>query len=272
MRHIKFIYFLLPFLATAQISNKQNNNDNFFICYGKIAPETVKGYHVVIIESQLFTAEEIAVFKKNNQKVVGYISLTEVHPTSTLYADLENFTFGKNEIWNSYYIDISKIQAQKVLLDEVSRMLKKGLDGLFLDNLDNVSEWGVLKSQKDTLVAFIKTINNTWESIYLIQNAGLFVSDELANSTDVILVESVVTLYDFEKKEYAYRAEVEKKNIIKNLKAIKKKNKQTIYILDYANEYAMKTKVENELSTLKMPFFIANIDLQNKPFFYNSNK
>ncbi|MDP5231333.1 MAG: endo alpha-1,4 polygalactosaminidase [Cellulophaga sp.] len=271
MRHIKLFYFLLPFLATAQNATKSAKTDSFFICYGKIMPEKVFGYDVVILESQLYNTDEIKQFKAQNNTVIGYISLTEIHPTSTLYEKIKNYTFGKNDIWGSYYIDIAKPQAQEIIYQEVDSILQKGFDGLFMDNLDNASQWGVLKDHKCSLVQLVKEIKKRHSSIYLMQNAGLFVAKDLKNTTDSILIESVMTAYNFEKNEYAFREDTSKKNLLQELTTLKKECKKQIYILEYAASEKMKETIETSLSKTTFSFSVANIDLQHIPEFKNIN-
>ena len=107
MRPISIIYFLLPFLASSQIKEGYRLDKELFVCYGKIAPATVQGYDMVIIEAQHYSASEIETFKIYNHRVLAYISLTEVHQTADHFTDIKPFSFGKNENWNSRYIDIS---------------------------------------------------------------------------------------------------------------------------------------------------------------------
>lgn len=271
MRHIKLFYFLLPFLATAQNATKSPKTDSFFICYGKIMPEKVFGYDLVILESQLYNSEEIKQFKAQNNTVIGYISLTEIHPTSTLYDKIKNYTFGKNAIWGSYYIDIAKPQAREIIYQEVDNIMQKGFDGLFMDNLDNASQWGVLKDHKHSLVQLVKEIKKRHSSIYLMQNAGLFVAKDLKNITDSILIESILTAYNFEKSEYAFREGSSSNNLLQELTKLKKECKKQVYILEYAETEKMKKIVETSLSKTTFSYAVANIDLQNIPEFINTN-
>lgn len=269
MRPISFIYFILPFLASSQINEDIRLDKELFICYGKITPEAAQGYDMVIIEPQLYSASEIKAFKRYNHKVLGYFSLTEVHHTAVHFSGIKAFTFGKNDNWNSSYIDISNKKAQDIILESIAKLAEKGLDGFFLDNLDNASEWGVLKNRKNDLVRLIKEIKRKHKQAILVQNAGLFVSKELKNTTDAILMESVFTLYDFQKKMYGYRDENSKLKMISELDDQKRALKKPIILVEYVADSLMKEVVEADLKDLGYSYFIANIDLQSTPKFTN---
>jgi endo-alpha-1,4-polygalactosaminidase (GH114 family) len=269
MRPINIIYFLLPILASSQINEGIRLDKELFICYGKIAPEAAQGYNMVILEPQHYTSSEIKTFKRYNNKVLGYFSLTEVHHTADHFSKIEPFTFGKNDNWNSSYINISNKKAQDIILESITKLNGKGLDGFFLDNLDNASQWGELKDKKIDLVRLIKEIRKKHKNALLVQNAGLFVSKELKNTTNAILVESVFTLYDFQKKAYDYRDEKSKIKMIKELDYQKRALKKPIILVEYVVDRVMKEVVEADLKDLGYSYFIANIDLQSTPKFTN---
>ncbi|MEE9364021.1 MAG: endo alpha-1,4 polygalactosaminidase [Cellulophaga sp.] len=269
MRLINIIYFLVPFLGSSQNTEAINLNKDLFICYGKISPEMIKGYGLVIIETQHYSALEIEIFKSNNETVLGYLSITEVHKSSFFYNEIKEYTIGENKNWGSSYLDISNVTCREVLFKVISKMIEKGVDGLFLDNLDNVSQWGNLKEKKEPLISFIKEIKDRNPSLYLMQNSGLFLNNELKKSTNSILVESLLTAYNFETRSYTFRDAALKKKLLKNLKKITNKS---VYLVEYADELEMKNKIEEELKSIGFPYFIGNINLQTNPNFSTKNK
>ena len=268
MRPINIIYFLLPFLATAQNDKTTGLEKELFICYGKIDPEMIIGYGLVIIETQHYTTREINIFKNNNEKVLGYISLTEVNETSFFYNEIKEYTFGKNKNWNSSYLNLSQEKCREVLFRALATIAGKGVDGFFMDNLDNVSQWGELTMQREDLVGFIKELKRRNKKLFLMQNAGMFLLKELEKTTNAILLESVITSYDFEKRSYTYREANEKKQILNQIKKIQKK---ALYIVEYAESKEMKEATAYQLKKIGRPYFIANIDLQTIPIFSSKN-
>lgn len=267
MRHIKFLLFLLPLLFHSKALYGQDLGRELFICYGKIDPALVAGYGLVILESQHYSANEILEFKKNNLKVVGYLSLAEVHSSSDFFQTLEPYTSGENKNWNSNYIHLNDPKARDILLQVVSSKMEMGIDGLFLDNLDNVSPWGPRPEDKAGLIDLVKKIRQQHPSILLVQNAGLFLIKDLRKFTDSVLVESVFTDYDFGANKYAVRKKEDARSRANEIARLRSKWKIPFYIVEYARSQTMKDNAVKELETLDCPYFIANIDLQTTPIF-----
>lgn len=267
MRPINIIYFVLPFLTSSQMAEDIQMDKELFICYGKISPEVVQGYNLVILEAQHYNYEEIAMFKAHNSKVVGYLSITEVHKSATHYEKINEYTFGQNLNWGSCFVDISEKKAQDILLSVSNELTLMGLDGFFLDNLDNASQWGKLKGQEENIVELVKRIRKKNPKSYIIQNSGLFVAKQLHHITDAIVIESVFTDYDFKEKKYGYKSEKYRAKIINELKALKKQINKPILLVEYAGDEVMRRTIEADLKELGFGYFIANIDLQTKPKF-----
>jgi uncharacterized protein (TIGR01370 family) len=269
MQLTKALCLLLSFMGCTTIVAKNQKGKDIFICYGKIDPRSIQGYNLVVLESQHYSPSDISIFKLHNNKVLGYISLTEVNETSFYYKELEPYVFGKNEQWNSCYIDIANPKVQDILFNAIDKISAKGLDGFLLDNLDNTSQWGQLTSSKTDLVNFIKELRNRDKKLFLLQNSGLFLGTELNGYTDAILVESVVTNYDFKLKEYGFRDKKTMSAIIHEIKQAIKKLRKPIMIVEYVGDNKMKKEVEHKLNALGFSYFIANISLQAEPIFRN---
>ena len=62
---------------------------NVLVCYGKLNPESVKGYKYVIVESKHYFPSNIRVLKAQNTKVFAYISLGEVNANAPHFNELK---------------------------------------------------------------------------------------------------------------------------------------------------------------------------------------
>ncbi|WP_430907196.1 endo alpha-1,4 polygalactosaminidase [Maribacter sp. 2-571] len=267
MRLTSLFYILLPLLAPARSSADVPEDKGLFIAYGKLDPEEIKGYDLLIVEPQHYTEAAIRDFKKYNKRVLGYLSLTEVHPSSESFQALRPFLIEENVHWGSRYINISDSNAQQILLQRAASILEQGFDGLFLDNLDNVSVWGRLTDKKGVLLQMVQSLNENHPNAFLAQNSGLFLADELRERTDAIIMESVVTEYRFDTKAYGFRKAAEKKRLVAAIKKAVSKGDRPVYLIEYADTAQMRNKVERELQRIGFPFFIANISLQDVPQF-----
>ncbi|WP_435182299.1 endo alpha-1,4 polygalactosaminidase [Cellulophaga omnivescoria] len=268
MRLINFLYLIVPFVSNINVAQKTVANQSFFICYGKVEPSLIKGYKLVILESAHYNQYEICLFKKNNDKVVAYLSTTEANEYASIFKNVKGTTLGKNSNWNSFYLDLAAKQTIEALHLEINNIKGKGFNGVFLDNLDNTSKWGVLKDYKKPLIDFIKSIKVKHKNFYVVQNAGLFLAKELRQSTDAILMESVYTNYNFKTKEYSFREVKDTKTLLNNIKKVSNSVTKPILLLEYTNTYKMKNDLHKRLKTLNFPFFIANIELQSIPNFF----
>lgn len=265
MRPINLIYFLLSFLPIA--AQKTTSKQDLFICYGKVSPSEIVGYNMVIVESQQYSKEDIIKFKHNNKKVIAYISLTEVNESAFYYNSIKDYAVDKNKNWGSFFLDINNPKVHPIILEAIGKILEKGVDGIFMDNLDNTSQWGRLAGQEEALVTLIKKIRDKHKDITLIQNSGLFLAKKLQKYTNAILIESVLTSYNFEKKEYGYQNDKQKKELLTSINRLKRELRKDVFLVEYTNEQEMRNNVVKEAASLKLPLFVANIDLQSIPRF-----
>src|SRR6187402_3330619 len=105
MRLIKFFLIILPSILVQIFFAIGPKKNTVLVCYGKLNAASIKGYGYVILESKHYTAAEVKKIKEQNEKVFAYISLGEVNAHAAHYKDLKGSTLGKNEIWNSYYLN-----------------------------------------------------------------------------------------------------------------------------------------------------------------------
>ena len=142
MQRIKILFVILPLILLFNSFQNDMKKSNVLICYGKMNPELIKGYKYVIVESKHYFASNIRVLKSKNEKVLSYISLGEVNANATHYLELKKHTLGKNEIWNSYYLDLNSKKTIETLMHIIDETFANGYDGLFLDNFDNFTIHG----------------------------------------------------------------------------------------------------------------------------------
>lgn len=268
MRLIKLFLFLLPSVMVSQGSVKMSPGISVLVCYGRLDPEAIRGYHYVILEAAHYNKAEIAAIRKNNDYVLAYVSLGEVNEHAAHYPIFKENTLGKNKLWNSHYLDLSKDSTSAMLLEMMAAGFEKGFDGFFLDNFDNFSQFGPQKEQKPQLIALMDSIRKQWPNKQFIQNAGLEMLPETAALVNAVIVESVATDYSFEHKicrlrkpDSAFEAYASK------LKAIKETYQLPVIVIEYAESQTLKKQVESRLQSFGLDYFIANIDLQTLPKF-----
>src|SRR5436190_20458320 len=151
------------FFAAAAFGNNISKK-SILVCYGRLEPETISGYNYVILESHNYNIYEIQKIKSQNEKVFAYVSLGEINENSGFYNlfkdDLSQSQ--KNEIWNSYYLDLKSEKTTATLKAIIKDMLDLGYDGMFLDNIDNFTSNGLQPLQKEVLIDFLEDFNQIY--------------------------------------------------------------------------------------------------------------
>ncbi|MFK6999744.1 endo alpha-1,4 polygalactosaminidase [Flavobacterium oreochromis] len=239
-----------------------HSKTKFLVCYGKFDVTKVSGYDLLIVESAHFTYNEVSYLKRHNKKVIAYISLGEINEDAKDYKLLKSVVSEKNTDWNSYYLDIGSSKIQKVLKSRIQNIFYMGYDGLFLDNIDNYTEYGVQRNLQDDLVAFIKDIKREYPTKVLVQNAGLDLVRVLYRQIDYVLIESVYTDYDFKEKKYLIRNNESFSERLGSLKQAINRYKIKPLLLEYAVDEGQIKKIRKRIKSQNMTYSISEISLQ----------
>ncbi|MGG8497294.1 endo alpha-1,4 polygalactosaminidase [Tenacibaculum sp. TC6] len=266
MLHFKYLIVLAGIIFSTKLTA---NSKNVFLCYGKVPVHEIINYEYVILEASHYSASEVAVLKQNNKLVLCYLSLGEFNTYTSFYEGAKNYALsGKNTIWNSYYLDLSQKPVHEILLNDIKqKVIMNGFDGLFLDNVDNYCTYGKQKHQQNEFLKLLHSIKNQFPSIYLMQNAGLEIVEHTHQYINSIAIESIVTNYNFDDKEYRFRDKKECNQKVCQLKTIEEKYNIPLIIIEYANRKRDYNKISRKLRKYKWNIFIGQIDLQNKPSF-----
>jgi endo-alpha-1,4-polygalactosaminidase (GH114 family) len=261
MRLINFfmISFVFPFFSSSP-------RQKVLVCYGKFEVEKVQGYDLVIVESSFFNFYEVAQLKKNNKKVVAYISLGEVNKNAVDYNFFKNKTLGNNTDWDSYYLDLTSEETVQFLKNKIDAILFMGYDGLFLDNIDNFCAFGAQKEHQNELLTFIDALKIKHPKSYIVQNAGLELVSKTRKNIDIILIESVITNFTFEDKKYKIREDKEAQEYLKKIDSICDPSKLPVILLEYSNSKRLNRQILKQANKTKHSFLISDINLQELPF------
>ncbi|CAM4037899.1 endo alpha-1,4 polygalactosaminidase [Gillisia limnaea] len=251
--------------APQVVAQKTVDEKQVLFTYGDFYPEDVSNYAILVIESAHFDSQDIAVLKQQNAKVLGYVSMGEVNEAAAHYPELKEVTLGKNEIWNSHILNIENIKTQKTLLEIFNFNMEKGLDGMFLDNIDNYTEFGPTPEKKEALLDFLEVLKVTFPNIYLMQNSGISIIKDTYPYIDAIAKESIATDYDFKNKKYKLRDEEIFTRVLSELKQVTKDFEVPVVLIEYADTPELKVAIKKRLEVTTWPYFIGKIELQKIP-------
>lgn len=265
MQRIKLFFWVLPSILGIHTFAGTTQKADVFFCYGKLDPLSVKGYSYVVLESKNYSIPDIKKFKKLNGKVLAYISLGEVNSQSKYYNKLKNNVLGKNEIWDSYYLNLQDAPTKETLFSIVEEILSDGYDGLFLDNIDNFCTSGPQHNQKQDVIDFISELDSKYPEHFILQNAGLEIIGQTHRNINGVVFESVATNYTFNDNVYRLREQSEYSAYLKKIKLVKRKYQLPIILIEYADNAQLHDEIINRISGTGFMFFIGMIDLQGIP-------
>jgi len=267
MRPIRNIISTFAMMSMASLCG-QTHTPDVLICYGKLDADVIKNYQYVIIEPDEFNALSIdSILNNNNALVLGYISMGEVSTYRSYYKDIEGRTLGKNEIWDSFYLDLSDEATRQALLNVVDDIYQKGFSGLFLDTIDVFGPWGNSPEQADELASLIAEFKRRYPAFHIMQNSGLELLPKTRPFINSLALESIFTDFDFDNMSYALRKRREAKKIAKRLNSVKKEYGLDIVAIEYVDTKRKYRKVTRRLRANEWDFFIGQIALDSIPFF-----
>ncbi len=267
MRRFNLFLWLLPSLLTMPVFSNAANKNTVLVCYGKLNPAAIKGYNYVILEEKNFRKEEIKLIKQHNRNVLAYISLGEVNSNAVHYRLLKDRVLGKNNHWDSHYLNLKDATTSVVLMSLIKKVLDKGFDGLFLDNIDNFSSFGPQAAQRNELIGLIQKIKKQYPNHVLVQNAGLELIPETKDYIESVMFESVATDYSFKDNTYKLRESNDYNERLKRIKAVNVQYKIPVLLIEYANSKQLFEHIVKRLSSTRFEYFIGEIDLQSVPGF-----
>lgn len=260
MRYIKYLSALLSFGITLYPAQ---DNKKVMVCYSDFYPNKVKNYDFLIVEPTYFNSADVHTLKTNNKIVLAYLSLGEVNKNSEMDKALKAFTIGENKIWNSRILDLGNKETTQYLSKLVDSYLELGFDGIFMDNIDNYTQWGPTPNRLVDLLLFLTKTRQKYPSIYLMQNAGLEILDQTASLINSLAIESVATDYNFKTKKYRLR-EAKDFNLKKSeLQEVMKQYQLPLIVIEYADTPQLKQQVEKRLKGQDWSIFTGKIELNS---------
>ncbi len=247
------------------VAQKLTQEKHVLFNYGDFYPQEVSGYEILVIESAHFDRDDITVLKQNNKTVLGYVSLGEVNEAAAHFPRIKDVTLGENEIWNSYILDIENEETRQALMEIFDYNMKKGLDGMFLDNIDNYTEFGPTPEKKEELLSFLQSLNIIYPNIYLMQNAGVSIIKDTNEYINSVAKESIASDYDFKSKKYQLRNNEVFTKLLKELDVEFKKYEIPVVLIEYADTPELMEAIKERLGQTTWPYFIGKIELQSIP-------
>lgn len=206
-------------------------------------------YDTVIIDAQYFSEEEIKSFSEKGHKVYSYLNIGSLENYRSYYKRFLLSTLGSYENWGEErWMDVSKEKWQSFILDElVPEMLRKGVDGFFVDNCDVYYNYPK-KSVYDGLVTIMQGLVKTGKKV-IINSGDCFVDEYCKNGgrvSDIITginQESVFTSIQWETSTFGEASEETNEYFTAYIEKYASMGTD-IYLLEYTSDRATAEKAE----------------------------
>ena len=268
MLPIRYLASFLAFFSVTTLSCQDYmNTTSVFICYGEVNPDKIRNFKYAILEPDEFNAFEVGIMREFNQWVLGYISMGEVSEFRSYYKAIEDKTLGKNEIWDSYYLDLTDKRTREALLAVVDTIHQKGFNGLFLDTVDVFGPWGNSPDQADALASLLAEFKAKYPDLHLMQNSGIELLPKTQDYVSSLALESILTDYNFDEMKYAYRNRDGARERASSMNKVLKTYGMDVVAIEYADTKKMYKRVLSQLKTTSWEYFIGQIELDAIPKF-----
>lgn len=220
-------------------------------------------YHIVVIDAQYFSKEEIEAFKSKGHQVYSYINIGSLENFRSYYKRFKNLKLGKYENWDEeIWIDVSDSEWQKFMTEEIMPgLVGKGIDGFFVDNCDvyyNYPKKPILEG----LTTIMKSLVGTGKKVLI--NGGDTYLDAYCKSggnwNDVITginQENVFAKIIWNKNKFG-KASTEDHKYFKSYVERYSKLGADIYLLEYTKDKTLISQIDDYCKLHGFDYYVSD--------------
>jgi uncharacterized protein (TIGR01370 family) len=156
------------------------------------------GYDLVVVDGST-PARRVKRLRADGAIVLGYLSVGTIEPYRSWYEAAKPYRRERWDDWGEYYADVSKPGFRDLIAARVApAILRRGFDGLFLDNVDMIVEH---RAQAAGMRALVKRLAG--RPGYLFAQNGDEIIERFVPWLDGWNREDVSFTYDFDRDRYA---------------------------------------------------------------------
>ena len=159
-------------------------------------------YDLVVIDGEEASRATVAALQDDGAIVLGYLSVGSIEEGRSWSDAAAPYRLDRWEEWGEWYADVSRPELRSMLVDDVApAMLRKGFDGLFLDNVDMVVGHPEQAAGMEQLVSSLSSLVRGGGGLLFAQN-GPEVIDPYLPLLDGWNLEDVSATYSFATDTY----------------------------------------------------------------------
>jgi endo-alpha-1,4-polygalactosaminidase (GH114 family) len=161
------------------------------------AAADLSGYDLVVLDGDA-PAKRVKSLRADGAIVLGYLDVGTIEPYRSWYEQAKPYRLDYWPDWGEWYADVSKQGFRDLIAKRVApKVLARGFDGLFLDNMDMIVSH---KRQTQGMHALVRRLAAL--PGYLFMQNGDEVVDSFLGQLDGWNREDVSRTYDFDTKRY----------------------------------------------------------------------
>lgn len=166
------------------------------------ASRDLSGYGLVVVDGADTSAARVRQLRRGGRIVLGYLSVGTIERGRWWFAAASPHRLELWQDWGEWYADTSAPGFRHLIADRVApRMLAKGFDGLFLDNVDMIETHRGRAAGMRSLVAAVAARVHRRRGFLFAQN-GEDIIGPMLRFLDGWNREDVTGTYDFDAGEY----------------------------------------------------------------------
>ena len=260
------IFLLVALFFFQTVKNIKQKDYGVFVGLEDSHMQKLADYKTVIIDADQYSQKEIATLHKEGKTVYTYLDIGSLETYRSYYKDFKACALAPYENWpDEYWMDVTNKNWQDFLIHkQVPKMMKKGVDGFFIDNCDVYSHYKN-KNTYEALRTILKNIKKTKKKV-IINGGDEFVTanlqhrDALQEIMDGENQESVYTAISYTKAQKPVlkkASTADTKYYTHFLQQVKKQGVQ-VYLTEYTDQFLLSAKIASQCKKNGWKFYIAD--------------
>lgn len=234
---------VLVFTTCLPFASYCASKDRYGVFIGTSASDkkNFKKYDIVVLDAQYYKKKDIRKLKKQGKKVYAYLNIGTIEDFRSYSEKFQDITYDTYDDWpDEKWVDVSSRKWQNYAVKVLGkRLVKKGVDGFFIDNTDVYYHYKYKKTYNG-LMKILKGLKKYNKEI-IINGGDTFVKKVIKNKhlkrsgITGVNQECVFTSIDFDNGKFGKQTKSDTKYYQKYLKKAKK-NGLDVYVLEYAKK------------------------------------
>jgi len=266
-RSILLLVALVSFWSPVSAHAESKHVPSIAFYYADQLPVDELGmFDQVVVEPTYVSAANLSELKKNNTRVIGYVSLGEARRDRDWFSDLDpQWMIGENKAWRSAILDLANVKWQDFVVDHlVAPLVQKGYSGLFLDTLDSYNlaiEDPLGRSlQRQGLTQLIHKLHQRFPALILLMNRGFDVVPEVQSMIGGVVAESLLQTWNPSTRVYGAVSDSDQQWLLGKLNTIHDQFHLPVYVIDYVtpSDRGLARETAKKISDLGFVPWVAN--------------